>query len=108
MIIRYQGYADVLKVLIDLKYDVHTPDETGKTTLVFGAEGGSIECVQLLLNNKCDPNICYKEKSPLYIASLQGHTEIVGRRSFITYIRISFIIQQHFDNLCVTLTGHDV
>jgi hypothetical protein len=42
-----QGYADVLNVLIDLKYDLHTPDETGKTTLVFGAEGGSIECMKL-------------------------------------------------------------
>ena len=72
----YQGYADVLKELIDLKYDLHTPDEKGPTTLIFGAYGGSIDCVKLLLNNKCDPNICLKGVSPLYIASNDGHTEI--------------------------------
>ena len=76
-IIIYQGYADVLKELIDLKYDLHTLDETGLTTLVCGANGGSIDCVKLLLNNKCDPNICFKGGSPLYTASLLGHTEIV-------------------------------
>jgi ankyrin repeat protein len=29
------------------------------------------------LNNKTDPNICFEEKSPLYIASKNGYSEIV-------------------------------
>jgi ankyrin repeat protein len=37
----------------------------------------SIDCVKLLLNNKCDPNRCFKGESPLYIASDDGHAEIV-------------------------------
>jgi ankyrin repeat protein len=36
-----------------------------------------MEIVELLLNNKADPNICYKGISPLHNASLHGHTEIV-------------------------------
>jgi ankyrin repeat protein/energy-coupling factor transporter ATP-binding protein EcfA2 len=74
--IALQGYADVLKVLIELKYDLHTPDETGKT-FAFCGYGGSIECVRLLLNNNYDPNICYEEKSPLYSTSVHGHKEVV-------------------------------
>jgi serine/threonine-protein phosphatase 6 regulatory ankyrin repeat subunit B len=35
------------------------------------------EIVELKLNNKADPNICFKGVSPLYTASLQGHIEIV-------------------------------
>jgi ankyrin repeat protein len=73
-----QGYADVLQELIDLKYDLHTPDETGRTTLVVAAEGGSIECMKLLLKNKCDPNICDKYgRVPLHFVPHQDHTEIV-------------------------------
>jgi ankyrin repeat protein len=68
----------VLKELIDLKYDLHTPDETGLTTLICGANGGSIDCVKLLLNNKCDPNICDMHgKVPLHTASLHGIMEIL-------------------------------
>jgi ankyrin repeat protein len=34
--------------------------------------------VKLLLNHKCDPNICDQYgRVPLYIASRHGHTEIV-------------------------------
>jgi hypothetical protein len=28
------GYADVLQELIDLKYDLHTPDETGRSEMI--------------------------------------------------------------------------
>ena len=72
-----QGYADVLKMLIHLNYDIHTPDERGTTPLFVGVYGGSIECVQLLLNGKCDPNISYSKTSLLQIASGKGYTEIV-------------------------------
>jgi ankyrin repeat protein len=38
---------------------------------------GHTKNVELLLNDKADPNICFKGKSPLYTASLHGHTENV-------------------------------
>jgi ankyrin repeat protein len=37
---------------------------------------GRTEIVELLLNNKADPNLCSEGVSPLYTTSLQGHTEI--------------------------------
>ena len=39
---------------------------------------GHTEIVELLLNNKADPNIyVMKRESPLYIASRHSHTEII-------------------------------
>jgi ankyrin repeat protein len=38
---------------------------------------GHTEIVKLLLNDKADPNICFKGASPFHTASLHGHTENV-------------------------------
>jgi ankyrin repeat protein len=76
-----------------------------------------------VLNDNADPNICYEGVSPLYTASRHGHTEIVelllnnkadpntcyeGVSPLYTAIRISFIIQQQFDNLCMTVVRSGV
>jgi ankyrin repeat protein len=68
-----------------------------ESPLYYASYNGHTEIVELLLNSKADPNICCEGKSPLYYASYNGHTEIV---ELLLYIRISFIIQQQFNNLC--------
>jgi ankyrin repeat protein len=72
-----RGYVDMLKELIDLKYNLFLPDETVMSLLCIATLYGQTEIVELLLNNKADPNICYKGMSTLYIASHHEYTEIV-------------------------------
>ena len=48
-----------------------------ESPLYYASYNGHTEIVELLLNNKADPNICCEGKSPLYYAFYKGHTEIV-------------------------------
>jgi serine/threonine-protein phosphatase 6 regulatory ankyrin repeat subunit B len=96
----------------------------GVTPLYTASRHGHTEIVELLLNNKADLNICYEGLSPLYIASLHGHTEnvklLLNEKAdpnicsegvpplHAAYIRVSFIIQQQFDNLCMTVVRSGV
>jgi ankyrin repeat protein len=45
--------------------------------MTVGRSDVHTEIVEWLLNNKADPNICFKGQSPLYTASRHGHTENV-------------------------------
>jgi ankyrin repeat protein len=54
-----------------------TVTRSASSPLYNASHLGHTEIVELLLNNKADPNICYVGRSPLYTASRHGHTEIV-------------------------------
>jgi ankyrin repeat protein len=112
------GHTEIVELLLNNKADPNMCCK-GKSLLYIASFEGHTEIVKLLLNNKADPNICCEGDSPIYIASLHGHTEIVklllnmldnkaDHLSFTTQIRISFIIQQQFDNLCMTATRSNV
>lgn len=71
-----------IKGIMDLakdKFDVNGKDNSGNTALHYAAECGSLENVQILINDfKADPNVQDKtEQTPVHIASYNGDLEIV-------------------------------
>ena len=83
-----QGFPDLVKVLIDLKYNVNDINYLGKSALYMACEDGHIAIVKLLLQN--DANICiydYNRMSLLHVSCFKGHLGIVqlllSRRSKI-------------------------
>ena len=73
-----KGNYEIAKFLIKNNASVKMKDPLGgKTALHFASARGRLDVARLLLKKGADPNIKDKDgDSPLFLASLNGHTEI--------------------------------
>nr|UPO70950.1 sTRP5 [Mesobuthus martensii] len=73
------GYADVLKILLENGADIHSKNEDGETAMHLAAKSGHRNIVKLLLEtSKSIVNAEDEEKNtPLHVAALKGHQRVV-------------------------------
>lgn len=71
--------VELLKNLIDEGIDVNTTTEYGATALMYAADKGNLEAVNLLLENGADPNLkdLFYESSPYLWISYTGNVEMI-------------------------------
>lgn len=77
------GHHEVLKKLYFRAADIDATDNIGRTILHYACEGGSIRCVNSLLNENFyyQANIHAEDdngQTPLHTAAEKGHSKIVG------------------------------
>jgi tetratricopeptide (TPR) repeat protein len=83
------GHADVARLLLDKRADVHARSEAGWTALHFAVAGGSAAVVDLLLERVAEPNArCFTESrglgreqrgfTPLHLACAEGRLELAA------------------------------
>ena len=76
------GDVEKVKEMISKGEDANACDDHGRTVLYYGAGGGSLEIVELLVTHGADVNKAatqwpYIGKTPLYIASQKGYLTII-------------------------------
>lgn len=77
MIACYKGHYKIAQFLISLKADVNRRSVKGNTALHDCAESGSLEILQLLLQNGAVMDVDSYGMTPLLAASVTGHLQIV-------------------------------
>lgn len=70
-------HYEVLHLLLDLGANPNAFRNDGVTRLLFACHEGFTEAVRLLLAYKADPTMLYGTHSPLSIALIRGHIEVV-------------------------------
>lgn len=74
----WEGYGDIIKLLITMELDVNKKDRFGRSALIVASHHGKTDVVKILLENKADYAILdNKRQSALLAASRKGHTKIV-------------------------------
>lgn len=76
-VVSQQKYLDIMKTLLDVKFDVNVMNKFGTTSLFIASENGDVRMVKLLLTYNCSTNAFKKGKTPLHIASEKGHKQVV-------------------------------
>jgi ankyrin repeat protein len=72
------GYAEVVKILLDVGADFNLADKYGLTLLHRASLDGRAEVVKILLDKGADFNLTDKyERTPLQYASWKGRVEVV-------------------------------
>ena len=56
------GHPEIVNLLIKNQVEVNLTDNTGRAALHYASELGQDDTLELLLNNKADPNIADKDK----------------------------------------------
>jgi len=77
MIACYKGHLKIAQYLIELGADVNRKSVKGNTALHDCAESGSLEILQLLLENGARMDVDSYGMTPLLAAAVSGHTHIV-------------------------------
>lgn len=74
----WQGYADIVELLLEAKYNVDEQDMLGRSALFVASQRGQLNIVKILVNNKCNIDILDEMKrTSLYVACKKGHKDIV-------------------------------
>lgn len=73
----YNGKADILNLLIELKVDVNVTAENNKSPLHDACFNGHFDCVKQLVDGGAAIDVCsYDARTPLHAACLAGHVAI--------------------------------
>ena len=74
----YEGYLDIVNVLLGAKAKVDKANTMGKTPLNIASWQGHLDIVQVLLDAEADVNMADKDsETPLFAASRNGHFNVV-------------------------------
>lgn len=74
----WEGYADIVKMLLNTGLDVDQTDRFGRSALIVASHRGKKEVVHILLENNANYSLLdNKKQSALLAASRKGHDEIV-------------------------------
>lgn len=74
----WEGYTDIVQLLIDMNCDVNSRDKLNRSALFFAALFGYSEIVKLLAKHNGDISICdIMGRSPVYVACDSGHSNVV-------------------------------
>ena len=74
----YNGYAPVVRALIDRGADIDKARNNGATPLYIASQNGHVDVVRMLLEQGADIHKARDDGvTPLYIASQKGHVEVV-------------------------------
>ncbi|XP_021695049.1 uncharacterized protein LOC110674850 [Aedes aegypti] len=74
----YNGYIEMVKLLIDHNVNIDTKDDAGRTPLHRASRNGHHEVVKLLIDNGANVNTTDNEGwTPLHYASRNGQLEVV-------------------------------
>ncbi|XP_063396977.1 uncharacterized protein LOC134681326 [Mytilus trossulus] len=71
------GHTEVVQMLINNKADINKCMRSGVSPICIACDRGYIEIVKLLLKHEADCNIKWRGLTPLDIARIQKHTNIV-------------------------------
>lgn len=75
----WEGYADIVQMLLESNCDVNEADELGRTALFVACLLGKTEVVKVLLDHHADHSLCDNDgQSPLLVASRKGYNDIVN------------------------------
>ncbi|RDW65815.1 ankyrin repeat domain-containing protein [Aspergillus mulundensis] len=73
------GHTEVVKLFIDVGFDVNAEDRWGRTVIHFAARGGDVPTLRLLLDAGAQPNQPFGLEDywpPLVMAARYGHREV--------------------------------
>ena len=68
------GHPEIVNLLIKNQVQINLTDNTGRSALHYASELGQDDTLEMLLNNKADPNIADKEtgKTAMHLAIENG------------------------------------
>lgn len=87
MIACYKGHYKIAQYLLSLKANVNRRSTKGNTALHDCAESGSLEILQLLLENGATMDVDSYGMTPLLAASVTGHLPIVEHLISLTCVK---------------------
>ncbi|MBN3320245.1 ASB3 protein, partial [Atractosteus spatula] len=74
----FQGFSEVLKILLEEDADIEIRDDFGITPLFIAAQYGQLECLKSLADCGANVNCQAKDRAtPLFIAAQEGHLDCV-------------------------------
>lgn len=74
----WEGFPDLVQLLIDMECDVHSTDRLNRSALFFAALFGYSKIVKLLASQGGSTSMCDEfGRSPLYVACDSGHANVV-------------------------------
>lgn len=74
----WEGYADIVQLLLDFDCNVNETDKFGRTALLVACLFGKVNVVTVLLEHYADHSLCDENRqSPLFVASREGYDPIV-------------------------------